>query len=77
MKGLKKWLSGVDKLAAALAAVAVATATGLVALTGVVQQVVDPLACAVDALTAGDAAADKPCDLSSNKVPPPARPASE
>lgn len=70
MKGFKKWLTGVDKLAAALVAAAVATATVLAALTGVAVQVADQVECVADALTDLQAEVGKPCASSSNKAVP-------
>lgn len=71
MKGLKKWLDGLNKVVAVTLAAVVATATGLVALTGVVQQVVEQVECVGDVATGQRDPVGKPCVLSSNKAAPP------
>lgn len=61
MKGLKKWLAGVDKLVAVLAAAALAAATGVAALTGVLGQVVDAVQCVEQAAASESSSVDKRC----------------
>lgn len=65
MKGLKKWLAGLDKAVAASLAVLAVAATAVGALTGVLGQVVDAVEC-VEVAVNGSTSEAKLCDSSSS-----------